>query len=529
MRYIDLFAGIGGFHYGIEKATTAECVYSNEWDKYANSVYRKHFGECDQTDITKVNATDIPDHDLLCGGFPCQSFSIAGKRGGFNDTRGTLFFDIARILKEKHPRLCLLENVKGLLSHDNGRTIKTIFATLTELGYDIQWQVCNSKDFGVPQNRERVFIVGHLRGTPRPKVFLIGEYGAKDNGVQRHISNTLTARYEEAQATGTYIGESKQYAQESGRQSVQQKGDKPDYSDSRRGQPHTADIAIPVLTPDRLTKRQNGRRMKTDGEPSFTLTGQDIHGVSDGMRIRRLTPVECERLQGFPEVENYVIIQVCRQADVNGAGKTLNIKDIDQDNVVHPDVLINLGENGVEIHSHGKLLLNAKNVEKKNWYHPLIKIEDFAQMIAGINTILEKITINGKGESHQSERCLIPQKNGKTLVRLYGNEIMQLAGDVEKDSTTLNKLLKPIILDHLDTKALEQRLTTLSLFVAHVISGYIPKEIQNQNTYTIEIHHRYGWTQYGADGELISDTQRYKMAGNAVTTNVITEIAKQLI
>jgi len=172
IRFIDLFAGIGGFRYGLEKAgehiqeqrtsrddirpdgdkpdinsgqkgressNAFSCVYSNEWDKYAASVYKKHFGECDTHDITTVPASDIPDHDLLCGGFPCQSFSIAGKRGGFNDTRGTLFFDIARILKKKQPRLCLLENVKGLLSHDSGRTFKTILATLTELGYDVQW------------------------------------------------------------------------------------------------------------------------------------------------------------------------------------------------------------------------------------------------------------------------------------------------------------------------------------------------------------------------------------------------------
>jgi len=115
----------------------------------------------------------LPDFDLLIGGFPCQAFSIAGKRGGFTDTRGTLFFDLARILKTKKPPRFIFENVKGLLSHDHGSTFKTIVTTLDELGYDIQWQVLNSKNFGVPQNRERVYIVGHLRGTPRPEVFPI--------------------------------------------------------------------------------------------------------------------------------------------------------------------------------------------------------------------------------------------------------------------------------------------------------------------------------------------------------------------
>src|SRR3990167_9297486 len=171
MKFIDLFAGVGGFRYGIEKAKDWECVYSNEWDKYANSVYRKHYGECDNRDIRAVDS--FPDFDLLCGGFPCQAFSVAGKRGGFDDTRGTLFFEIARILKHKRPRYLLLENVKGLLSHDQGKTFQTILGVLSDIGYGVQWQVLNSKDFGVPQNRERVFIIGNLRGASRPQLFPI--------------------------------------------------------------------------------------------------------------------------------------------------------------------------------------------------------------------------------------------------------------------------------------------------------------------------------------------------------------------
>jgi len=217
MKFIDLFAGIGGFRYGLEicngvgkteqeqKGTRTlkpsisnakeslrhigdksdnisrrngrkiyDCVYSNEWDKYASDIYKKHYGECDTTDIRRVNTSDIPDFDLLVGGFPCQAFSIAGKRKGFDDTRGTLFFEIARILADKRPRYFILENVKGLLSHDEGKTFATILGVLTDLGYDNQWQVLNSKNFGVPQNRERVFIIGNIRGEPRPKVFPVG-------------------------------------------------------------------------------------------------------------------------------------------------------------------------------------------------------------------------------------------------------------------------------------------------------------------------------------------------------------------
>ena len=148
------------------------CVGFSEIDKYAVQIYEKHFPtHTNFGDITKINEKELPDFELLVGGFPCQSFSIAGKRGGFADTRGTMFFEIARIVREKQPRLLLLENVKGLLSHDQGATFYTIISTLDELGYDVQWQVLNSKNHGVPQNRERVFIIGNRRGTKRPDVF----------------------------------------------------------------------------------------------------------------------------------------------------------------------------------------------------------------------------------------------------------------------------------------------------------------------------------------------------------------------
>jgi len=271
LRYIELFAGIGGFGLALNRQGHT-CVYANEWDKYAAQTYEKNFGhKPDTNDIKDIESNNIPDHDLLLGGFPCQSFSVAGKRGGFNDTRGTLFFEIARILKDKRPTYLLLENVKGLLSHDNGRTFQTIMRTLDELGYDLQWQVLNSKNFGVPQNRERVFIIGHLRGESRPKIFPIRKDDEIPSKRQRQISPTITQRYYKQGQSDRYIAVEKP-------------------------------VAIPVLTPDRIKKRQNGRRFKKDGEPSFTLTGQDKHGIMiNDMKIRRLTPLECERLQGFPD------------------------------------------------------------------------------------------------------------------------------------------------------------------------------------------------------------------------------------
>lgn len=176
LKYFSMFSGIGGFELGIEQAAadlsiTTECVGYSEIDKPAIRTYEEHFNHDNYGDATTIRADGLPGFDLLVGGFPCQAFSVAGRRRGFEDTRGTLFFDIARVLKANYPERFILENVKGLLSHDKGNTFRTILRTLDELGYNVQWKVLNSKDYGVPQHRERVYIVGHLGGTPQPEVF----------------------------------------------------------------------------------------------------------------------------------------------------------------------------------------------------------------------------------------------------------------------------------------------------------------------------------------------------------------------
>ena len=178
MKFLDLFAGIGGFRLGMESAGH-ECVGFCEIDKFARKSYKAIHdtrGEIELHDITTVSDESIRRIgrvDIICGGFPCQAFSIAGARRGFKDTRGTLFFEIARFASILKPRYLFLENVKGLLNHDRGNTFEVILSALDELGYDVEWQVLNSKNFGVPQNRERVFIIGHLRGERTRNVFPI--------------------------------------------------------------------------------------------------------------------------------------------------------------------------------------------------------------------------------------------------------------------------------------------------------------------------------------------------------------------
>ncbi|MDN4712181.1 DNA (cytosine-5-)-methyltransferase [Vibrio parahaemolyticus] len=158
-KFIDLFAGIGGIRLGFEHVG-GQCVFSSEWDKHAQKTYEANFGEKPHGDITQIDPLDIPDHDILLGGFPCQAFSIIGKMNGFDDTRGTLFFNVANIIKEKQPAAFMLENVKQLKTHDKGNTFRVILKTLEDLGYSVHHTVLNALDFGVPQKRERTFIVG---------------------------------------------------------------------------------------------------------------------------------------------------------------------------------------------------------------------------------------------------------------------------------------------------------------------------------------------------------------------------------
>lgn len=264
MKFLDLFAGIGGFRLGMESAGH-ECVGFCEIDNFARASYKaihETRGEIELHDITAVSDESIRRIgrvDIICGGFPCQAFSIAGNRRGFEDTRGTLFFEIARFASILRPRYLFLENVKGLLNHENGITFETIISTLDELGYDVEWQVLNSKDFGVPQNRERVFIIGHLRGERTRRIFPL-------SGENQSTSSQSVVKIGNVNPSG--IGMNGEVYQADGLAPTLT-------TNKGKGQK----IAIPVLTPDCTDKRQNGRRCKSNEEPVFTLTTQDKHGI----------------------------------------------------------------------------------------------------------------------------------------------------------------------------------------------------------------------------------------------------------
>jgi DNA (cytosine-5)-methyltransferase 1 len=288
LKFFDLFAGIGGFRLGMERAGHT-CVGSCEWDDYARETYKKNFGSYPEYDDAKdLHAQSLPSFDVLCAGFPCQAFSIAGKRLGFEDTRGTIFFEIARIAKEKRPSYLLLENVRGLLSHDKGRTFATIISTLDALGYDAEWQVLNSKYF-VPQNRERVFIIGHLRGERTRQIFPLGDFNSEtDKPKLKQIGNVDTKGHNSLWG-----------------RVYDPNGIAPNLNANGGGM--GAKTGLYGIVNDSIkavsieNTGANGRRIKDPGDPQFCLSQNCGVGIQDNTRIRRLTPVECERLQGFPD------------------------------------------------------------------------------------------------------------------------------------------------------------------------------------------------------------------------------------
>ena len=342
MRFLDLFSGIGGFRLGMEPAGH-KCVGYCEIDKYARASYQAIHdteGEIDYKDITEVTNEEFRKLrgkvDVICGGFPCQAFSIAGNQLGFEDARGTLFYEIARAAEQVKPRYLFLENVRNLLSHDKGKTFERMLKILDELGYDAEWQVLNSKNFGVPQNRERVFIIGHLRGECTYRVFpirredeklntngeikQIGNIGKSDNfGGNPQVTrvydiNGIFPTLNTMQGGGR---EPKILVREATKQgyAVANVGDSINFSHpnskTRRGRVGK-NIANTLLTSDeqcvvlpQIIQKPHGFNKGGVHNIAPTLTKSSYQENNflkiEGVSIRKLTPRECWRLQGFPD------------------------------------------------------------------------------------------------------------------------------------------------------------------------------------------------------------------------------------
>ena len=426
MKFLDLFAGIGGFRLGMESAGH-ECIGFCEIDKYARASYKAIHnteGEIELHDITTVTdefIRGIGSVDVICGGFPCQAFSIAGNRRGFEDTRGTLFFEICRFAFILRPKYLFLENVRGLLNHDGGATFETIIRTLDGLGYDVEWQVLNSKNFGVPQNRERVFIIGHLRGERTRNVFPIGRESEQYDRQQSKIEIVGNTKNPNGtgQGTGSVVYDSNGLI---GTLCAR------DYKEPKQ-------VAIPVLTPDRAEKRQNGRRFKTGGEPMFTLTDQDRHGVVVENKVKQVgNLIDTESFGGNPHRG--------RVYDISGISPCLNC----------------MGGGGLE---------------------PKIKVKE--------------ATKQGYAEAEIGDSVNLSHPNSKTRRGRVGKQIANtlLTGESQ---------------------------------------GVVEPDFRIRKLTPRECWRLQGFPDWAFDKaqEVNSNSQLYKQAGNSVTVNVISAIAKEL-
>lgn len=277
MTFIDLFAGIGAFRTALQ-SFGAHCVFSSEWDKDAQNTYKANYNECPCGDITKIKESEIPEHDILCAGFPCQPFSISGKQMGFSDTRGTLFFDVARIAKYHQPKLILMENVKNFASHDKGRTLNIVTNTLNDIGYDVYDDVLNAADYGVPQKRERIYFVCFR------KDFNIHDFEfPKPIELKRHLCDVLLPN--DAVPKQLFIH----------RDDIVMKDNVID---------HFSNTALRLGI---VNKGGQGERIYSPHGTAITLSayGGGV-GAKTGLylidgEIRRLDPRECARLDGFPD------------------------------------------------------------------------------------------------------------------------------------------------------------------------------------------------------------------------------------
>ena len=286
--FIDLFAGLGGFRLALE-SLGAECVYSSEWDEPVRKVYSDNFDEIPDGDITQVDEKSIPDHDILCAGFPCQAFSISGKQHGFEDSRGTLFFDVARIVKEKQPKVVFMENVKNFASHDGGRTLEVVRTTMEDLGYTFFYKVLSAVDFGIPQKRERIYMVCF-----RNDLNVASFNYPNPLELQKHVEDFLLS--DENMVSHLYV-------------------DRPDTYFNGKKDEHYSNKTIRLGI---VNKGGQGERIYSTKGIAITLSanGGGVFSKTGGYlingRTRKLHPRECARLMGFPD--SYIISDSPNQA-----------------------------------------------------------------------------------------------------------------------------------------------------------------------------------------------------------------------
>ena len=571
MKVLSLFDGISIARQAFKELGYSVEYYASEIDKNAIQITQKNHPDTKQLgDIKDIDCSDGKLHYgegnpaetgiyLLIGGSPCQDLSIANKnREGLSGQRSGLFWEYVRVLKQLKPRYFILENVASMSKEARDTITKTLWG--------IEPVMLNASLVSA-QQRKRLFWVGKLtdagRGDceyekstiPQPidrKIYLqdILERGevVKEKVYylttdQKDFINNFIKRHQ-----GNYVFKDKPI-----RLAVIGKGGQGQRIYSIQGK----SICLSANSGGQGGK--TGLYLITDGaleggkdEKSNLLTAASIEGLRGSKdHFRPLTPIECERLQSLTSIEQSSIIRVCLDHQNNSANaetknhkllnvvgnveksdlketalsaeESLNTKNQPTNKLAQPDVLINCGENKLQIHYQNKLLVNVNGADWKQNVHHLKKIEDFVHLAVGLNTIVEKTTSFGKAEIPQKSNLLVVKENGNNVVNIYGKNITQLAENVEKDLITLNKLLKSTTSDLSIQGSNEQTIQTLFSYVVLAIFGYIPKEIQNQNTLTFQINTDVGYT-WG-----LSNTARKKALGNGFNCAVIKHILGSIL
>lgn len=470
LKFIDFFAGVGGFRKGLEMAGH-KCVGFVEWDKFARQSYQAIFeteGEYTENDIRAVRANELPRANIWCFGFPCQDISIAGKQEGFDGERSSLFYGVTKLIrelkKEDKPEYLFIENVKNLLSVNGGFDFLRLQIELDEIGYNLEWDVLNSKYFRVPQNRERAFIIGHLRGKHTRKVFPFRGEENSVNSEQPKINVVGSTKGDHQTSLG-------QRAVVYGSNGIVGLLTATDYKGPKQ-------IAIPVITPDRAEKRRNGRRFKENQEEMFTLTAQDRHGV-----------------------------MVVGKIEAGGFDNNGNVHD---DNGISPTITTrNGGEQGIKIIQKGRGFNKGGEFDiaptlTSNSYHEnnILKIKEATKK--GFKEALPGDSVNISHPKSKTRRGRVGTRVANTL--LTGEEQAVVTDDFQ-----IRKLTP---LECWRLQGWEDEMFYRAKFGSKEIARRIIVE---------------GIDHYNCEFEqMMSDSQLYKQAGNGVTVTVIYEIAKRL-
>ena len=549
MMMLDLFSGIGGFHKGFEQAGyTFDWVGFSEIDKYANAVYKHKFPKAEELgDIKLIQpGRDLPDHiDILCGGFPCQAFSVAGKRKGFDDTRGTLFFEIARILRHYkdsgNPISCLvLENVKGLLSHDNGRTFAVIYRILSDLGYTIEFQLLNTR-WWLPQNRERIYIVGYIGDRGGPQVFPIGEPGGISDNRNAKVASTLQ---HPGHSGGNYKGMTMildpKYARMEGKMREYE-----EHSPTLNGRDYKEPNLVQIGT---IGKDSEATRVYDANGISRTIKDGGGMGAKTGLyKVGDLKITAKKRRHDTPKEINEYLKANKNGKTIREIAESLDLPKTQVEHYFRSDK-----SRAIPSPDHWLLLKkllgfdNTFDKEVTDIYEKEVEFESSRRVysVDGISKTLDtndngyykvpEATKKGYAEAEEGDSINLSVPNSKTRRGRVGK------GEAQTLDTGMQQYtIQPKILDDYNSKIREDGVTPtltqncgakarrngMKLLEDTNIRRLTPVECNRLQGFSDD-HNKYG----EMDGKVVemSDTQRYKQAGNAVTVDVVQAVAERI-